>query len=330
MRFIIRRNLYFVAVFLMLAIKAPLLAQKNAIFFNSKNAVQYGYGLKFTADISKLEGLSFRLGVTGGLGAYWGDNWLYPTLNSDLMLFRGGLGSARPGDKSRLLDVEAIVSYMLTAGWDNRMTYSSNVRPGIRNYPLYYMNTWNQPALQNPFRWSASLGGNLVFLFSRYNHKFQSVGFLNLHFDRVQLNYINDGPPFWPPLGDKYDRLHTGGGFLSFHGNDNWAINLVELGYNKFTGFSPSSYELSNKVGSSYVFYKNLRENYYNKSNWQLTVGNTSRQWALSAIAYNYPRADVQHRIHNKKYYPLHLVPYKGTIAVGGATYFQQTKIGLQ
>lgn len=305
-------------------------SQKNAVFFNSRSAVQYGYGVKLTADISKLEQLSFRLGFTSGLGAYWGGNWLYPTLNGDLMVFRGGLGSAYPGNKSRFLDVEAIVSYMITTGFNNRLNQTSKARPGLRNYPLYYMNTWNLPALQNPFRWSASVGGNLVFFFSRYSHRFQSVGFANLHFDRLQANYINDGPPFFPPLGDRYDRLHTGGGFLSFHGNDHWAVNLVELGFNKFTGFSPSSYELTNKIGGSYVFYKDKRENYYNKSNWQLTVGNTAKHWAVSAIVYNYPRFDVQHRIHNITYDPLHLVPYKKTVAIGGATYFQQTKIGLQ
>ena len=305
-------------------------AQQNTKIVSSRTAIQYGYGLKFTADISRIEKLSFRLGITSGLGAFWGGNWLYPSLNGDFMIFRGGLGSARPGDKSRFIDYEGIISYMITAGFSNRLRFASSARPGLRNYPLYYMNTWNLPSLQNPFRWSGSVGGNLVFLLSRRTHKFQVVGFANLHLDRVQLNYINDGPPFRPPLGDLFDRLHTGGVFLTFHGNDNWAVNLIELGYNKFTGYSPSSYELTNKIGGSYVFYKDPKENYYNKSNWQLTVGNTTRYWAVSAIAYNHPRADIQHRIHNSSYYPLHLVPYKSTIALGAVTYFQQTRIGLQ
>ncbi len=306
-------------------------AQKNTTFFSSATAVQYGYGIKATADLSGVERFSFRIGISGGIGAFVWQNWFYPTINTDLMFYKGGLGSNYPGKKSKKwLSIESVISYTATLGWSNRMNTVNKARPGLRNYPLYYFNNWTVPSLQNPFRYSASVGGNAVILFTKKKYNAQLVGFLNAHIDRFQASYINDGPPFWPPLGDRFDRYHTGGGFLSFHGNDDWAINIIELGYNKFTGYSPSSYELSNKIGSSYVFYKDPNENYYNKSNLHLTVGNTVKHWGVSVMAYNYPRLDIQHRIHSNMYFPLHLVPYKGSVAVGGVFYYQQSKIGLQ
>ncbi len=306
-------------------------AQDNAVYYRSTNAIQYGYSLKARLDYSNAERLTFTLGVSGGIGSFVGKNWFYQAINSDVILYRGGIGSNRPGRKTgKWLDLETVISYTATAGLANRLRETSPARPGIRNYPLYYFNTRNLPALQNPYRWSITLGSNTIIFLTGPQYKKQQVGFLGLHLDRFQVGYINDGPPFFPPLADMKDRYHTGGIFGTFHGDDQWALNLVEVGFNKFTGYSPSSYELSNKLGSSYVFYRNRVENFYNKSNIYLNVGNTATNWGVSMIAYNFPRLDLQHRIHNNKYYPLHLVPYPKALAVGPIGYFQQIKIGLQ
>jgi hypothetical protein len=162
------------------------------------------------------------------------------------------------------------------------------------------------------------------------NRTNQFVGFLNLHGDRYQISYTNDGPPFFPPFGDRFDRYHTGGGFISFHGNDDWIVNLIEVGFNKYTGYNRSSYELSNWIGNSYVFYKDSLQNYFNKSNWFLTVSNTTKHFGVNIESYNYVRQDFQHRIHTKSFYPFHLVPYKGFVAVGPVYYYQGSRIGLQ
>jgi len=156
------------------------------------------------------------------------------------------------------------------------------------------------------------------------------VGFLNLHLDRFQLNYLNDGPPFFQPFGDRFDRFHTGAGFISFHGDDDWAVNLVEFGYNKFSGYTPYSYETANKMGSSYVLYKDSVEYYYNKSNWHLQVANTTRNYGVSVINYNKTQLDIQHKIHFSSYYPYHLVPYQQNWSFGALSYYQQSSIGLQ
>ncbi len=310
--------------------------QREITYHNSPSAVQYGYAVKAVIQLStsSRERASFRLGVSGGIGGFVGDNWFYPTLNADIMFYHGGLGSSWPGsicNGSNYFDLEAIVSYTVTLGWHNRMKEISSIRPGIRNYPLYYFNNWCLPALQNPFNYSFSWGGNWVaFITRRPIRKNQFVGFLNIHADRGQASYINDGPPFFLPFGDKFDRYHTGGGFLSFHGDDDWLINLVELGYNKFTGYSSSSYEMSNRLGNSYVFYPDVEQNFYNKSNWQLNVANTSRYFGATLELVNYRRLDMQHRIHTKSFYPFHLVPYEGFTSGGIIGYYQNVHIGLQ
>lgn len=246
------------------------------------------------------------------------------------MFYGGGIGSKRPGVKKPAIDAEATISYTLTTGIQNRMKMNHWLRPGIRNYPLYYFNTFTAQPLQNPYNWSLSIGGNLIFFLSRKTDRFQQVGFLNGHFDRFQVNYINDGPPFFPPFGDRFDRLHTGGGYITFHGDDAWAINLVELGFNKFTGYSRNAYELSNRIGAGYIYYKDTSQQYYNKSRIYLNVANTSKKIGMSVNFYNYSRLDVQHKIHLSSFYPLHVVPYKGHTGIGGVYYYNQGKIGLQ
>jgi len=309
--------------------------QESTFYFSSSSAVQYGYSLKamFTFPANKDDRVQFRAGFSGGIGAFTGNNWFYPSLNADLMMYHGGIGSSRPGiRKKNGVDIDLILAYTFTAGWCNRMSMESSHRPGERNYPLYYFNNWNHPALQNPYNYSLSWGGNFIFMLTREPQRAQQlVGFLNAHADRFQISYYNDGPPFFPPFGDKFDRYYTGGGFLSFHGNNRAAINLVEVGFNKFTGYSAGAYEVSNRLGNSYVFYKDSNENFFNKSNIQITVANTTVAHAGFTInLFNDDWLDVQHRIHTDKFYSLHLVPYKKSWSVGPVGYYCSTHIGLQ
>jgi hypothetical protein len=310
----------------------PVSAQKNTSYFPSSTGNQYGFALKAYLEYSKLEKLTFRVGFSGGVGASLGGNWLYPTLNSDLMLYSGGMGSNRPGVKKFInsIELEWIFSYTVTMGTGYRLRENSRHKPGIRNYPLYYFKNHTMPALQNPYKWSASFGGNYVWFLTRKLNNKQSVGFINVHMERFQVNYINDGPPFLRPIGDRHDRYHTGGALITYHGSDKDVINLVELSYNKFTGYTPSAYELSNKLGASYIFYRDIGENFYNKSALELNVANTARGYGMHVTGYNYTSWDIQHMIHSNMYYSLHLVPYKGSVAGAPTFYYQQNKIGLE
>jgi hypothetical protein len=249
----------------------------------------------------------------------------------DLMLYHSGIGSSLPGNKSaHKIEAELNISYTVTAGLTDRLKAESRFNPSVRDYPLYYFNIFNKPALQNPFNWSASFGGNAIISFTRPINKFQQVGFLNLHLDRIQLSYTNDGPPFFPPFGDKYDRYYTGAGFISFHGNSSWPVNLVEFGFNKFTGYSKNAYELSNRAGVVYLYYKDEKQQFYNKSQFFFNVGSTTHKWEANLNLYNYQWLDIQHRIHQSLFYPLHMVSYKHYIAAGGSFIYSSTKIGIE
>lgn len=299
--------------------------------FESDAGVQRGIGVKVLASFSTVEKLNYRIGLIAGFGGYLGDKrWLYPAFNTDLMLFGGGMGSPSPGIKS-CLNVEWIVSYLATIGCHDRLNHASSSRPEIRNYPLYYFNNWSHPSLQNPFEYSVSLGGNVVFFITKYlRPSRQMVGFLNLHASRLQASYANDGPPFRQPFGDRFDRYHTGAGYVSFHGDNDWEVNLIELGYNKFTGYSHSSYEISNQLGNAYVFYEDENQNFFNKTNFYLNAANLTRHLGLAFSVVNFPWVDIQHSIHLARHFPLHMVPYNGGFEVGLTRYYQLSKVGMQ
>lgn len=309
-------------------------SQQKYIYFNSTTAEQLGYALTIQAEIGSGNGdlFNWRIGLAAGAGAFLIKDILYPSLQTNFMLYHGGLGSSWPGEKSsrNYFDVELNIGYTLTAGFHNRMEYSSNLNPGKRNYPLFYFKNFTTPLLQNPYNYSLSWGGNAVFFFTGRKERFQQVGFVNLHVDRMQFSYSNDGPPFKPPFGDKFDRLHTGGGFITFHGNTNWDIDVLEIGFNKFTGYSKNTYELGNKVGTAYMYYSDEKQQFYNKSHIFLGAGNTSQGWTTALNFYNYTELDVQHMIHQSLFYPLHMVPYKGHISAAAAYYTNYLKTGLK
>lgn len=317
---------------IVLLIAIAVHAQNTKRFYNNNAAVQYGYAIKGLIEAGHMKkSFHWRLGLSAGVGAFLGNEWLYPSLNTDIMLYRGGIGSKFPGSsRGSGIECEWTIAYTFTAGFENRMKKNHHLRPGIRNYPLYYFNTFTSPSLQNPYNYSLSYGGNVIFFFTKKEERVQRVGYLDLHIDRVQLCYINDGPPFGLPFGDKFDRFHTGGGFLTLHGDDDWAVNLVEIGFNKYTGYSRNAYELANKLGTGYVYYRDIEQQYYNKSRFYINIGNSYRHWGTSFNIYNHPRFDLQHSIHLNSFYPLHMVPYKWGITVAPHFYHTFTKIGLQ
>ena len=107
----------------------------------------------------------------------------------------------------------------------------------------------------------------------------QRVGFFNLHLNHIQVSYFNDGgTPFdETKLGDSKDRYYTGGAVFSYHGKPYTALNLVELSFYKFTGYTKNAFEVSNKLDLAYVNYNRKEEKYYNKSLWTLNISNPNQ-----------------------------------------------------
>lgn len=330
----------------------PLLvtAQNKFAPYDSKSSLQYGFSAKLLVGIGvwnperKKNGsnnyiseyMNWRFAVSGGVGSFTGDkNWFYPALNMDIMLYQGGVGSKWPGHKRsksafQQSDLEFIFSYSFTGGFNYRLRKNWFNQDGFVNMPLYYFNTFNQPSLQNPFEYSMTMGGNMIWFPTRKKTKFQRVGFLNLHVNRIQFSYLNDGPPFKQPFGDEYDRLHTGGGYISYHGRQSDLISLIEVGFDKFTGFSRNAYELGNRLGNGYVYHQDSAQQYYNKGRIYLNVASLKNNAGFSVSFNDFPKLDVQHIIHLSNKYPLHAVPNEKFISVAPLYYMTNTKIGLQ
>ncbi|TWI83284.1 hypothetical protein IQ13_1392 [Lacibacter cauensis] len=335
-------------------------AQSKLVTYSSKSSLQYGFSLKVLVGIGVInperrntisnkskkeevkiknslsEYMNWRIGASAGVGSFAGDNnWFYPSLNIDFMWYQGGIGSKWPGHKRSKSwmfqnDLEIIGSYSLTGGINHRLRRNWFNEKTFINKPYYYFNTFNQPTLQNPFDYSVTLGGNMIWFPTRKETKFQRVGFLNLNLNRIQLSYLNDGPPFKMPFGDEYDRLHTGGGYISYHGRQSDFISLVEVGFDKFTGYSKNAYELGNRLGNGFVYHQDSAQQFYNKGRIYINVASLRNNAGVSLSFNDFPKLDVQHMIHLSNKYPLHAVPNEKFVSIAPLYYMNHLKLGLQ
>ncbi|MBL7886933.1 MAG: hypothetical protein JNJ52_09310 [Flavobacterium sp.] len=293
------------------------------------NQTQYGATLKakmeFSPNSKNEPLLNFRVSSCLGIASRWMADELYPSVNAELQLYNGGLGSRTLPD-NRYFTFDGIVAFTLTAGHlhDNFGTAMASIN---RNIPLRYFADFAIPSLQNPYNYSISLGTNLVFT-TDGGRRSQRLGFLNLNHSGLQLSYYNDGTPFQHFfLGDGKDRYYTGGGVLSYnngYGNyDQFRSYSFEASYHKFSGYNQNSFELSNSINASNVDYKNTDQRYYNKSLWKFNVqsNNTYNGFGLAASAYNSVRFDGQHLIHWLINNSFHIVPYNYSIVIEPSYY---------
>jgi hypothetical protein len=317
---------------------APIInAQSYKLYSNNQLSFQYGFSLKGLIEFSCKKGSQapvFRLCADLGLGSNILARAIYFTVNNELQLYNGGLGSSRrPNHKKPTLTLDLIVAFTLTTGMNNYLTNDS--LPAIinsnRNVPLYYFSNFAQPSLQNPYNYSLSVGTNFVFSTNRYKSS-QRLGFLNLHAMNFQISYYNDGgtPVSDMHIGDVKDRFYTGGALLSYQGKPFTAIPQVELSFNKFTGYTLNAFEVSNRLDLAFVNYNNREEKYFNKSLWSLNISNPEKGMGIQLNKYNSTPWDVQHLIHFSIFNSYHLVPYNDYFSISGIYYHNYTNIGLR
>ena len=300
----------------------------------SGNGLQYGFSIKAQLEFSTIKQTQaphLRVALAGGLGSSFLDNNIYPSINSELQCYNNGLGSSKPGKKKPGLNIDLVTALTLTTGvkdllQQNRLQLFFN-----RNVPLYYFADFALPALKNPYDYSFSIGTNFIISNDR-EKQFQRTGFVNFHFNRFQICYSNDGGvPFSNIyLGDRKDRYYTGSVLFSYHGKPYTAVNLVELSYHRFTGYTQNSFEASNQFDFAYVNYKKTAQRFYNKSLFTLNVANPVKGYGINAKLYNKTKWDVQHLIHWSIYNSYHIVPYKEHFSLSGSYYLSQTSIGIK
>lgn len=314
-----------------------LSAQSKRIYSTNQLSFQYGFSLKGLLEFSLKKNNQqpvFRLCTDFGLGSNVLARAIYFSFNSEIQWYNGGLGSKRrKGDFKPAITADFINAFNLTTGLNNYLTSDSFdvIQKSRRNVPLYYFSNFTYPALQNPYDYSITAGTIFVLSSDRQKSN-QRLGFLNIHVKRLQVSYYNDGgTPFDETfLGDSKDRYYTGGAMVSYHGNSFNSVNLAELSFNKFTGYTKNAFEVSNKLNLAFVNYNNPQQKYYNKSLWTLNISNPEKGYGINLNRYNYTNWDIQHLIHFSIFNSFHLVPYSDYFSVSGIYYHNYTNIGLR
>lgn len=308
-------------------------AQSEIKFTQNQYGFQFGFSVNATLELALRHGKpnpNFRAAANAGVASNFLGKWMHPAFNVELQFYNGGLGSGNDNSffKSKpCLDLIAAVT--ATSGFPNKnKTGGSNSTN--RNAPLYYFSNFALPSLQNPYNYSLSLGTNIIF--STDKHKaFQRVGFLNLHFNRFQVSYYNDGGFLMADLhlGDGKDRYYTGGVTFSYNNPTNTFGETTELAFHKYTGYTKNAFELSNKLNLAYVYYHKKEQTKYNRSLWALRLANPSRGYGLTISSYNNVEQDVQHWIHWGIANAYHIVTYKPYWTVSGTYFGRYNKTGL-
>ena len=315
-----------------------LYSQQNNGSFDT-NKFQYGASLKINLAVNNIglkehlskanePRISVRVSGNVGVAKSWITSNIYPALNAEFQLYNSGFGSnSRPatnGEK-RKISLDGILALTVTHGFDK------NSGSFVQMVPLRYFSDFTFPSLKNPYRYSASLGANLIVSTDK-NKQSQRIGFLNLNGAGFQLSYYNDGTPFDSfYLGDGEDRYYTGGGTLSYdfaikdaHSNNTMA-NL-EISYHKFTGYNKSAFELSSIIGNSLVDYGEDEDQiFYNKSLWRVnsSIRQNNMGIGLTYTQNNSAKYDGQSWIHLLiSDDSFHFVPYKYRSHSLDATYF--------
>jgi hypothetical protein len=311
-----------------------VVAQSRRLYSNNELSFQYGFSVKGLVELNfrKIQPTVFRLCADFGFGSNLLARSLYFSFNEEVQLYNGGFGSRRRVDnKKPSFTVDFINAFTLTTGLNNYFNQDSLPQVIKRNIPLYYFSNSTVPALQNPYNYSVSAGTNLILSTDKLRMS-ERVGFLNAHANKVQVSYYNDGgTPFDEAyLGDSKDRFYTGGSVISYQGDSKRDVNLVELSFQKFTGYTKNAFEVSNKMDLAFVSYNNPEEKYYNKSLWSLHIANPEKGFGVSINRYNYTDWDIQHLIHFSIFNSYHLVPYPAYFSVSGNYYHNYTNIGLR
>lgn len=332
-------------VFIILFVAPSSVAQLKVTTNDNKLRTQIGVSLKSTIELgflyvkqqtnaSRKPNPIIHLAADAGVGSQFAVPWLYPSFNLELQLYNGGHGSRRNNDdlKKPVWNIDLVAAFTMTGGVRNNLMPSRFQQLQKRQVPLYYFSNFVYPALNNPYDWSLSLGTDLIFPLTDKKKKKQRVGFINGHFYPVQISYYNDGgvPVSDIYLGDRRDRFYTGNFMLSYHGKRNTALELVEVSYFKFTGYTKNAFELSNQLYLNTMNYHDTAQQSYNKSIWKLHAASLSKGIGFSITNYDNVRADVQHWIHWSLNNAYHVAPNKPHWSVSASYYYDHIKTGLQ
>lgn len=142
-------------------ISQGLFAQTERYFGEDEINLQFGFSIKASFEIgfgrgepgrdSYPEKNAFSIGGSAGIGSNFLTSNVYQTVNAEVLFYRGGLGSRRPGDKKvPATTCDFVLAFTLTGG--NRNTFQTVDQKELqsRARPLYFFSNFSNPALENP------------------------------------------------------------------------------------------------------------------------------------------------------------------------------------
>ena len=286
------------------------------------NDFTFGFGVNLNVEFSYKYRPDFKLGITGGLGynALFDNNYgVTPAIHAGLLFFNGRSIGANQSFKKYTIQSHAFLNSTLVFQVDQL-----DFNPLARPVPLYHFAEFTANPLQNPYKSSIGYGMNLI-LVDKWR-KLQRTGFLNFNVaGRFQLSYYNDGGPVTGWAGDNRDRYYTGGIVLSYHGDLDDAINLIELSYHKYTGYQKYAFDVAEHLQIDFINYGDTEQFKYNQQRWRLNVSNLDKGFGGSLSLYNVNALDLQDFLHFTTNVPYHPDYFKGYRVMVGGRYLYNT-----
>lgn len=300
----------------------------------NQNRFQYGFTIKATYEFAfsrqKMQS-GFRFATDIGVASDYLAEWLHPSFNLELKLYNSGLGARNREGLKRFVTFDAIGAFTVTGGVENNFRPEKFDDWNKKIVPLMYFADFAQPALQNPYRHSISIGTNIVYC-SDFKRRFQRIGFFNATINRFfQFSYYNDGGPGMSQLGlgDAKDRYYTGGGVVSLIYPEKNLVNRLEASYHKFTGYTLNAFEAANKLSMAFMDYKDQEQFFFNKSLLSVSAFGFNGK-SIKYSNYNSLTLDGQHYIHWKTNASYHMVPYEPFSAISISNSTTYRAIGIQ
>ena len=159
--------------------------------------------------------------------------------------------------------------------------------------------------------------------FALIGTKLQQIGSFNFKINDFAFTYYNDGPPFnYILIGDSRDRWWTGGCVIEYV--DKKTKENYTITYERYTGYQPNSFEISNILLMNQTLYTN-NEDLYNLG--FFNFGLKSRTGITANISiygdYTLDLQNVIHRYLTKN--PIHKVTISNLLQLGVG--YQSSKI---
>lgn len=274
--------------------------------------VYFGFNLGISAVVGKNNLSEFRFNASAGVARGFGWKSDYANFlgyyQLQLECFRGGVGSSLLGTERAKFLFEMRNVFQVTGG-----CVAGNP---VTGRPLTKMVGHSESAIRDPFDYSLTMGTAFV---NGINHnRNQQLGFFGIGAVNFAAGYVNDGPFFSAfGFGDSYDRWWSGAGFAgAYFQNDYGLLTEMSLQYQRYTGWQPNLYEMSNYLGIDYLSYKSKKEQFFNQGVWTYNIGfrNSIRVYAN---IYEVKKLDIQNLLHIGNSYTFHPNTLKKRFTMG-------------